>query len=210
MAENGHKPLTIGSGGAILVENMEVGMPDEQVKTTSPKAIWSLVLGIVALTCLGCIAGVPAIICGHMALAHIKKSAGLFTGDGMAIAGLIMGYLSLAMMIVVIPILAAIAIPSFVKAREAAQVAMCMNNLRLVQNAVQQAALAKNLDGEAAIGEGDIVEYLKDSKLPVCPAQGVYSLGKVSEEPRCSVHGTVSNPVHSKGEQAEKPDATKE
>jgi competence protein ComGC len=166
-------------------------MTDEQIQTTSPKAIWSLVLGILGLTCLGCIAGVPAVICGHMALSSIKKSAGLLTGDGMALAGLIMGYLSLASMIVVIPLLAAIAIPSFVKARTESQRAMCMNNVRMIQDTMESVALEKNLAEDAVLTEADITSYLKDGKLPVCPAAGVYTFGKVSETPQCSVHGSL-------------------
>jgi hypothetical protein len=168
-------------------------MTYEQGQTTSSKAIWSLVLGILGLTCLGCIAGVPAVICGHMALASIKKSAGLLTGDGMALAGLIMGYLSLAAMIVVIPLLAAIAIPSFVKARDMGQKTSCMNNVRMIQDTMESVAMEKNLAEDGVLTEADIISYFKDGKLPVCPAAGVYSFGKVSETPQCSVHVSLDD-----------------
>src|SRR5512141_3229919 len=60
---------------------------------TAGKATASLVLGLLSLVI--CLAGIPAIILGHMALSEIKKSAGRLKGHGMALAGLIMGYLSI-------------------------------------------------------------------------------------------------------------------
>lgn len=62
---------------------------------TSGLAISSLVCGIVGLlTCL-ILAGIPAVICGHMALNQINQEPTQIGGRGMAIAGLIMGYLQL-------------------------------------------------------------------------------------------------------------------
>lgn len=62
---------------------------------TSGLAITSLVCGIVGLlTCL-VLAGIPAVICGHMALNQIGQDPTRIGGRGMAIAGLIMGYLQL-------------------------------------------------------------------------------------------------------------------
>jgi hypothetical protein len=59
----------------------------------SALAVWSLVLGIVGLVFLGLLAGIPAIICGHMARSRIKASPAEVSGAGLALAGLIMGYL---------------------------------------------------------------------------------------------------------------------
>lgn len=78
---------------------------------TSALAIWSLILGILGLLCLGFFAGIPAIICGHMGRSRIKQSQGALKGSGLALAGLIMGYVGAVF--VTIGILAAIAIPSF-------------------------------------------------------------------------------------------------
>jgi hypothetical protein len=64
---------------------------------TSGLAIASMVCGILGyLTCyfVG-ILGIPAVICGHMALARIRDSAVPIAGRGMAIAGLILGYLGI-------------------------------------------------------------------------------------------------------------------
>jgi hypothetical protein len=62
-------------------------------------AIVSLILGIASVVlCLMCVAGIPAIICGHLALKQIAQGQG--GGAGMAKAGLIMGYIMTALGIV--------------------------------------------------------------------------------------------------------------
>ncbi len=55
-------------------------------------SIVSFVLGLLTPLCCGCLAGIPAIICGHIALARLSRNPG-FQGRGFAIAGLILGYL---------------------------------------------------------------------------------------------------------------------
>ncbi len=64
---------------------------------TSALAIWSLVTGILGFCCIGPFGILPAIICGHMALSRMKQSGGQLGGGGMAIAGLVLGYLGLAL-----------------------------------------------------------------------------------------------------------------
>jgi hypothetical protein len=56
-----------------------------------------LVLGIPSVFCLGPITGIPAIICGHVARSRIARSGGTLGGGGTALAGLILGYLSILM-----------------------------------------------------------------------------------------------------------------
>lgn len=55
-------------------------------------ATWSLVLGLLGLLCLGMLAGIPAIVCGHLALSNINRNP-MLQGRGSASAGLILGYL---------------------------------------------------------------------------------------------------------------------
>lgn len=62
------------------------------VKTTSTLAIISLVAGILGWTLLPLLGSVGAIITGHMARGEIRKSAGTIDGDGLAIAGLVLGW----------------------------------------------------------------------------------------------------------------------
>ena len=57
---------------------------------TAGSAIACMVLGILSLvTCF--LTGVPAIICGHLARSKIRRSGGAYSGDGLAVAGLILG-----------------------------------------------------------------------------------------------------------------------
>ena len=88
-----------------------VGVPQ-----TSGKAIGSLVCGLLFFMCP---AAIVAIVLGHISLSEIRKSAGRLKGEGLAIGGMVLGYLG----IVAIPfilIIAAIAIPNLLRARMAA------------------------------------------------------------------------------------------
>ena len=76
-------------------------------------AITSLVCGILSVTLLPLLTSIPAIVCGHVAQARIKRSAGTMGGGGMAFAGMLIGYLSFALAIPMIAILAGIALPVF-------------------------------------------------------------------------------------------------
>jgi len=99
---------------------------------TAGKAKASLVLGLFSL--IICIAGIPAIILGHMALSEIKKGAGRLKGEGMALAGLIMGYLTIVALPFIL-IIAAIAIPSLLRSRTAANEASAVGSLRTINTA---------------------------------------------------------------------------
>src|SRR5688572_4095139 len=69
---------------------------------TDPKAILSLVLGLAGLFLFSIFAGIPAIVLGHMARARIRQSIGQLQGAGIALAGLILGYISVAIVPVII------------------------------------------------------------------------------------------------------------
>lgn len=71
---------------------------------TSGLAIASMVCGIISLPLcwIWAVAGIPAVICGHMALKAIKNSETPVEGRGMAIAGLVTGYLAILIQILFI------------------------------------------------------------------------------------------------------------
>jgi type II secretory pathway pseudopilin PulG len=95
---------------------------------SSGMALASMICGILGLLLwLPCI---PAIILGHLSLSAIKKSAGALGGRGMAITGLVTGYLMIAA-IPLIAILASLAIPAF------NQVQIQGNQMKAVNNAKQ-------------------------------------------------------------------------
>ncbi|MDD5706949.1 MAG: DUF4190 domain-containing protein [Kiritimatiellae bacterium] len=163
-------------------------MTQQQAKTAGV-AIASLVLGILGLTCVGPLGAIPAVICGHIALPKIKHSAGALQGEGLALAGLITGYIGIAL----IPLLAAIAIPNFMKAREITQRNACINNVRLIEAAKEQAAMEHNYKEGDTVPETELSSYLTTGLSEmVCPAGGSYAIKPVGQEPACSIHGTMS------------------
>jgi type IV pilus assembly protein PilA len=91
---------------------------------TSGKAIASLICGIFFLFPPSAIA---AIILGHLSLSQIHKSAGRLTGNGLAIAGLVLGYLGAGPILLII---AAIAIPNLLRARMAANESSAVATVR--------------------------------------------------------------------------------
>jgi hypothetical protein len=128
---------------------------------TSTLAIWSLVLGILSLSCFSIFSAIPGVICGHKALSKIKYSGGALTGQGLAIGGLVTGYLGILFALFVIPLMMAIAIPNFVKARDTAMMNACINNLRLIDAAKNQWALeGSKKPGDVPTAQ-DLKPYLK-------------------------------------------------
>jgi type IV pilus assembly protein PilA len=108
---------------------------------TDGKAVGSLICGICSLIGLWLLAGIPAIVLGHLAKSSIRQSMGRLKGDGMATAGLVMGYLSVAALPVIM-IIAAIAIPSLLRARMAANASGATATVRAVNAAQVTYALA--------------------------------------------------------------------
>ena len=75
--------------------------PSTSVHPTSPLAIASLVFGIACWVALPVLGSVAAIVCGHLAKREIRERRGALAGDGMATAGLVLGYVHLAVAIAV-------------------------------------------------------------------------------------------------------------
>ena len=110
---------------------------------TDGKAIGSLVCGIASVTIFSIIAGIPAIILGHISRSEIRKSEGWLKGEGLALAGLIMGYISLAI-IPLILIIAAIALPGLIRGQQAAHEAAAVSTLWRINTAEETYRLTSN------------------------------------------------------------------
>jgi prepilin-type N-terminal cleavage/methylation domain-containing protein len=110
------------------------------------------------------------------------------------------GFTLVEIMIVVaiIGLLAAIAIPNFVRARTTSQANACINNLRQMDGAVQQYALENKLSSAATYTLSVLKPYIKldsSNNIPGCPANGTYSPGaSVTNPPTCSL--SSATPAH--------------
>ena len=132
---------------------------------TSGLAIASLVLGILGLTCILPIIGpILALILGIVALNQINKSRGTVTGQGQAVAGLVLGGVGLVM----IPIVAAMLLPALSSAREKAREAVCINNVKGI--ALACAMYAQEHDKNLPRTLDDLKPYTKSTKLFFCPS----------------------------------------
>ena len=112
--------------------NVPQSSPPPGAETKKGLSITSLVLGILSIACLSILAGIPAIITGHIARGRAKREPALYGGEGFALAGLIMGYVSIALGLVMIPIMAALMLPALAKAKGRAQTINCVSNLKQI------------------------------------------------------------------------------
>lgn len=74
-------------------------------KKDSGLAIASLVCGIAAWIIFPVVSAIAAVITGHLAKKEIRASNGTMGGDGMALAGLLMGYIQLGLFVLAIIII---------------------------------------------------------------------------------------------------------
>lgn len=108
------------------------------------------------------------------------------------------GFTLVEIMIVVaiIGLLASMAIPNFVKARNQAQTTACISNLQQIEGAISTWALQnKKGSGDAVTLEdlkaGGFIKLTASGDLPACPGGGQYSVTTVDANPTCSKPGHV-------------------
>lgn len=68
---------------------------------TSTMAVMSLIFGILSYVFLPFIGALVAVICGHAARSEIRRAPpGTVDGDGMALAGLILGWIQIVLTVI--------------------------------------------------------------------------------------------------------------
>jgi competence protein ComGC len=192
LPEGGSQWVPAGSlpefSGALRATMPPIGMQMQpmQPQKTSGLAIASLVLGGLGMCSAG-LTGLVGLILGIVALVSINKSQGQLGGKGLAIAGI---SVSAVFTLLMVPMMMAIAIPNFVKARSTAQHNACINNLRQLDGATEQWALENKKTEKDTPTWKDLIgpdKYIKVT--PMCPAGGNYTLKPAGDKPTCSVPG---------------------
>lgn len=112
------------------------------------------------------------------------------------------GFTLIEIMIVVliIGILLAVAVPSFLKARETSRAKSCVSNLKQIESAKEQWAMDNRKTGTDTPTEDDLWggtdPYIKQE--PICPSGGTYTINAVEDDPTCSIgaNGPSSSDDH--------------
>jgi len=88
--------------------------------------------------------------------------------------------------VLIVGILLAVAVPNFMTARESSNAKACSANLHLIESAKDEYARDNHLK------DGMTITHLSDfaKNLPECPSGGKYSIGAIGQVPTCSEGGT--------------------
>ena len=91
--------------------------------------------------------------------------------------------------VAIIGMLAAMAIPSFMKARATSQKNGCIENIRQMEGAKEQWAMSAGRSQGDTVVTTDAMTYLKGGVVPKCPGGGTYSLNVIGTDAACTISG---------------------
>ena len=111
---------------------------------------------------------------------NLRRSRGGFT------------LIEIMIVVLIIGILLAIAVPNFMKARDTSRTNSCIANLKQLYAAQQQYAMDNKLDGTAAVTSANLCGAgLYISVAPLCPSGGTYAFTTCDTVPTCTIAGHV-------------------
>jgi type II secretory pathway pseudopilin PulG len=89
--------------------------------------------------------------------------------------------------VMLIGVLSAVAVPNYVRARGDTQVKTCILNLKQVYSAKQQWGLEQLKPDTAIPVDTDLAPYMNANSMPSCPAGGTYRIRRIFRDPLCSL-----------------------
>lgn len=96
--------------------------------------------------------------------------------------------IEIMIVILIIGVLLAIAIPNFVRARVISQEKACISNLNKILGSKEQFTMEHNKRAGDPVAFADLVpDYIKTT--PECPAGGTYTVAAVNAMPSCTIAG---------------------
>ena len=121
----------VNCGGVLMDAPQQAEVQAAPIMPAEPKtsrlAIAAFVMGLLSMTCiLWPFLGLPAIVCGIIALVKIGNSKGQLKGTGLAVAGLVIP----AVLTLVVPMVLAIMMPALSRTKKIAQRVVCATNLK--------------------------------------------------------------------------------
>ena len=152
--------------------------PTEPLKTSG--------LAIASLICAFLIPPLGLVL-AVLALRSIKSNPAT-GGKGIAVAGAVVSGVFSLMLVGLIILIAAIAIPNIKEARKNAQTTACKTNLRTIEMTITEWSLEKRKADDAEVTLVDLESYMKQG-IPRCPSGGEYGLYTVEDKPTCTVEG---------------------
>jgi prepilin-type N-terminal cleavage/methylation domain-containing protein len=95
--------------------------------------------------------------------------------------------IEIMIVVAIIGLLAAVAIPNLVKAQKTTKKTTCINNLRTIEGAKVQWSLENKKGDQDVPSDADLFGPDKNiAKKPDCPSGGTYELKAVADKPTCS------------------------
>ena len=91
--------------------------------------------------------------------------------------------------VAIIGMLAAMAIPSFMKARATSQKNGCIENIRQMEGAKEQWAMSAGRSQGDTVVTTDVMAFLKGGVVPSCPGGGTYTLNVIGTDAACTISG---------------------